>query len=41
MNRFFFLSGKEQNDEVASSWLNNDAVRKAIHAESVGNHCNN
>lgn len=23
------------SDEVASSWLNNDAVRKAIHAEPV------
>ena len=27
--------GKEQSDEVASSWLNNEEVRKAIHAEPV------
>jgi len=24
-----------QDDEVATSWLNNEAVRKALHAEDV------
>ena len=24
-----------QNDEVATAWLNNDAVRKAIHVDKV------
>jgi len=26
---------KMQNDEVATAWLNNDAVRKAIHVDKV------